>query len=328
MGPIRSLDDLLDMVRRRARLMLRVFTLGCIFSVLLALSQKHLYQSAEVMQFTGPPVGRSSVAGITDAHLRLLRQRLMTRANLLEVIDAYNLYAEYPEMKPEEMVERLRQSVRIDGGGGTEGPVSTLTVTAQMPIAVQAKQVADELSRRTITLDENVRIAQSRDALTLLNAQEDRLADEMLTLDAQVRTVAKGNDAIVLARRMQSMRRELALVSGHRVKAEIAYRLETQGKARRLRVIEQAAFPERPLANSRRQIAVVGSVMSVIAALALAFALELRHPVIRTARQMQRETGFGPLVSIPSLNMTPPKTTLWQRFLVWLDGPEPSDDPA
>ncbi|MFC6584905.1 hypothetical protein [Sulfitobacter aestuariivivens] len=33
----------------------------------------------------------------------------------------------------------------------------------------------------------------------------------------------------------------------------------------------------------------------------IAFLLELRRPVLRTARQMERETGLRPVVSIPEM---------------------------
>jgi len=323
MSPIQTLDDLIDMLRRRARLLLLVSALGCVFSLLLAMSQKHLYQSTEVLQLTGP-----TVAGESDTHLRLIRQRLMTRTSLLGVIDAYNLYAEYPEMKPAEMVERLRQSVRFEGGEVEDGVVSFLAITAEMPIAIQARQVAHELARLMIALDEEVRIGQANETLAFFTTQEDRLADEMMALDARVVTMPPGTDASVLARRMRQLHGELEVVSGHRADAEIAFRLETEGQAGRLSVIEPAAVPEGPVANNRKSIAVIGSALSVIAALALGFALDLRHPVIRTATQMERETGFGPVVSIPRLDPIPTKATLWQRFLAWLDGPETSDDPA
>jgi len=323
MSPIQTLDDLIDMVRRRARLLLLVSALGCVFSLLLAMSQKHLYQSTEVLQLTGP-----AVAGTSDTRLQVIKQRVMTRTSLIGVIEAYNLYAEYPEMKPAQMVEKLRQSVRFGGGEAEDGAVSLLAITAEMPIAVQARQVAHELARLMIALDEEIRIGQAHETLAFFTAQEDRLEDEMTALDARAVTVQPGTDVSVLARRMRQLQGELEVVSGHRTDAEIAFRLETEGQAGRLSVIEPAAFPEGPVANSRRLIAVIGSALSLIAALALGFALDLRHPVIRTATQMERETGFGPVVSIPRLDPIPAKATLWQRFLAWLDGPETSDDPA
>ena len=41
--------------------------------------------------------------------------------------------------------------------------------------------------------------------------------------------------------------------------------------------------------------------ISVALALVVAFLLELKHPVLRTAAQMERETGLAPVASIPVL---------------------------
>ena len=47
----------------------------------------------------------------------------------------------------------------------------------------------------------------------------------------------------------------------------------------------------------------------------VAFLLDLRRPVIRTARQMERETGLRPVVSIPNAPRTRKRrslTELWE----------------
>ncbi len=53
-------------------------------------------------------------------------------------------------------------------------------------------------------------------------------------------------------------------------------------------------------------------------ALIVAFLLELRRPVIRSSRQMTRETGLIPVVSIPDLSPREKRRTLgkvWQERL-------------
>ena len=45
----------------------------------------------------------------------------------------------------------------------------------------------------------------------------------------------------------------------------------------------------------------MGAVAATGLAFVIAWLLELRRPVIRSARQMQRETGVMPVVSIPEL---------------------------
>ncbi|MFC6759341.1 hypothetical protein ACFQFQ_07305 [Sulfitobacter porphyrae] len=56
MGPIYSLADFLDMVRRRIGVISFVFIAGCFASLYWALSQPHIYESAEVIQIEQPKI--------------------------------------------------------------------------------------------------------------------------------------------------------------------------------------------------------------------------------------------------------------------------------
>ena len=426
MGPIYTLDDLIDMVRRRARLVLTVTALGCVFSVLFALSQKHMYQSTEVIQIARPKIAndlaRSTVAGSSARRLQLIEQRLMARGSMLEVVEAFNLYTEYPDMKPNEMVDRLRQSVWIEGvaaareGYADDGTISVLSITARMPSALQAQLVAHEFAQRTINLSTNTRIEQARGTLEFFVEQEDKMAAEVSTLQdritsfrndhdltlpgsiefrrAEIATLnealldidretilvhreadhAKASERRATAKRMLAdfdeqlttlaaqrkllqdrkseleksletspeierelgamerhlgqLRSEMDVISTHRTEAEVGFRLENERQAERLTVIEPAALPDNPVTGGRKRIAIVGGALSVALALTLAFVQELRNPVIRTAQQMKREIGFGPVVSIPYMDATPPKYSRWQRFLAWVEGARLSDGPT
>lgn len=81
----------------------------------------------------------------------------------------------------------------------------------------------------------------------------------------------------------------------------MGYSLETAARGERLITLEEARVPDFPVSMSRKKRAVMGAGAALIAGLALAFLLELRRPVIRTARQMERETGLVPVVSIPQV---------------------------
>ncbi|MCF6234317.1 MAG: DUF874 domain-containing protein [Rhodobacteraceae bacterium] len=419
MGPIHTFDDLVDMLRRRVRFMFVVSALGALFSVLFALSQQHLYQATEVIQIARPKIdndlARSTVAGSSARRLQLIEQRLMARASLLEIIDAFNLYVEYPDLKPSEMVARLRAAVRIDGvaaareGFADDGTIAVLSITAELPIALQAQQVAHELTRRTIELSRNSRIEQARDTLAFFTTQEEDLTRKMHVLEDQIAAFRVQNDLTltgsiefsraeiatlnqalldidreiiqinrnadqvdqgarqatarrmlagfnqqlmtleaqrkllqdrknVLAasletspeierelggyeRQLRQLRGEMDVISAHRTEAEVGFRLENGRQAERLTVIEPAIVPDYPVTSSRKRTAILGGGLSLMLAFALAFLLELRRPVIRSAAQMKREIGFGPVVSIPTLDASPPKITLWQRLVSLGRGP-------
>jgi uncharacterized protein involved in exopolysaccharide biosynthesis len=162
MGPIYSLADFLDMLRRRAAVILYVVVAGSILSLWVALNQQHLYHSAEVIQVTRPTIAddlaKSTVEGSSARRMQLIEQRLMARATLLDIIDKFALYADQPSLTSTEKVVMLRQAVSITGvaavreGFADDGTISVLTITAMMPTALQAQQVASEFGHRTIEL--------------------------------------------------------------------------------------------------------------------------------------------------------------------------------
>lgn len=347
MGPITSLDDFIDMVRRRARLLALVSTAGCVLSVLYALSQPRLYQSVEVIQVLHPYIGdvlagpgEMAEVGPPVRRLPLIEQRLLTRENLLEIIDGYNLYAQFPDMTAGEMVDRLRGSVQVHGlvtDLAGRDRLAILSLTVEMPIALQAQHVAHELADRAIHHSVTSRVEQAQVGLVFLVTQEARLRKELVALEAHLfklhgQTVlpvpGKDRDLIAAKRKQRQLRDEIDMVSVRISEADMRLRLETDPSATREMVIDPAALPDRPVLGNRRHVAITGIALSVLLAHVLAYLLELRHPVIRTAQQMERMAGFTPFVSIPYLDPTPARrASRWQRFWDWADGPAPSDGP-
>jgi capsular polysaccharide biosynthesis protein len=102
-----------------------------------------------------------------------------------------------------------------------------------------------------------------------------------------------------LNRQMDNLREQLQSVAARRSEAEISYQLETQRQSERLTVLEPASLPDYAYTRSRKMLVVMGAFASLIAGIGTAFLLDLRTPVIRSARQMERELGLLPVVSIP-----------------------------
>lgn len=412
MGPIHTLEDFIDMVRRRAGVIWRVTLLGCVLSLLLALDRDHVYRSAEVIQIEQPRVANdlapSTVEGSTARRLQLIEQQLMARGSLLDVIEKFDLFNE-TDLRPTEKVQALRESVQITGvaaarqGYADDGAISVLTITVELGTPEQAQAVAHEFGDRTRALAAEQRAVQTRDTLDFFTRKEQALLDEMAEIEAELlafrrehdlsiegsltfrrEEIASLNAAILsldrdiiaaeLARsqidqsqreatvaRLQAeydgqiaslrtqrdllqqrradlnasletspeIQRELAAferrsdqlqdqldrIAARRNEAEVGYALEAANRGERLTTLEAAQLPEYPVSSSRKKFAVMGAAASVLLALALAFALELRRPVIRSAAQMERETGLRPVVSIPEVPM--PRQ---RRFRRWWRG--------
>lgn len=207
MGPIYSVDDFLDMVRRHLRLIVGVVLLGAAVSLLVAEGQQHLYRSSEVIQIARPKIAddlaRSTVAGSSARRLQLIEQQIMARGSLLMVIEKLDLFQDMPAATLSEKINLLRESVTINGvaavreGFADDGTISVLTITATMPTAEQAQAVARELSARTIALSEQTRQEQTRATLEFFIQQEQQLTAEIAALEQEVAEFRAVNDLAI-----------------------------------------------------------------------------------------------------------------------------------
>ncbi|MEP5729189.1 MAG: DUF874 domain-containing protein [Sulfitobacter sp.] len=399
MGPIYSLADFLDMLRRRVGLISAVVIAGCFASVFWALSIPHVYRSSEVIQIEQPKISddlaRSTVEGSSARRLQLIEQQLMARGNLSQLIDEFGLYQNLAALKPSEKVDLLRRSVSITGvaavreGFADDGAISVLTITAEMDAAETARDVAQAFADKTRALAATQRQEQTRETLEFFQLQEDALLAEVAELEADLAAFRGANDLsiegslefrrselgslndallsldreIITAqlalqnidrsggtraatverqeeefqrlidglttqrsllqdrretlsasietspqveralaefdRRMTQLRGQLDVVSTRRSEAEVGFSLETAARGERFSTLEEAQVPDYPITMSRKNRVIMGVMAALFMGLGLAFLLELRRPVIRTARQMERETGLLPVVSIP-----------------------------
>lgn len=419
MGPIYSLEDFLDMLRRRALVMIAIVFFGAFAALYWAAGHEHLYQSAEVIQIEQPKIAgelaRSTVDGSSARRLQLIEQQLMSRSSLQEVINKYGLYSDLTALKPSEKINLLRRSVTIAGvaaarqGFADDGTIAVLTITAEMGTPDLAQDVAHEFADRTRALSAAQRQEQTAETLAFFEQQEANISAEIAALEGEISTFQSQNDltltggvefrlaeiaslndsvldldrAIIAAqlartqidrgaraatvsrqeteidqqletlksqrslldarrnqlretidsspeverelsrfdRRMEQLQSQMEVISTRRNEAEVGFSLETAAHGERLITIEEAPLPDYPITMSKKKRAIMGVGVAVGLAFLVAFLLELRRPVIRSARQMERETGILPVVSVPELVMPREKNPLARRGLT-LEGRE------
>lgn len=136
--------------------------------------------------------------------------------------------------------------------------------------------------------------------IATIDAQRDLLLERKAELRKSIETTPEIERQLgAYDRKLRQLQEQLNDATDRRSAAEIGYRLEEARQSQRLVVIEPAQLPDYPVSGGRRKIAVLGGAASVALALFLAFLLEFRRPVIRSAAQMERELGFRPVVTIP-----------------------------
>ncbi len=171
--------------------------------------------------------------------------------------------------------------------------------------ALQAKDRLRETDRRRI------------DELTL---REDVLQSQKAALEAQLaemqeraaRTPEAERALASYDRRMELLQAQLEMITARKTDAETAWRLEQENRSEHFSMLERAIVPELPVGGGGRKIALAGTIASLIAAIGLAFLLDLFNPVLRSAAQMERELGIRPVITLPELPMRRRRRGFWR----------------
>lgn len=136
--------------------------------------------------------------------------------------------------------------------------------------------------------------------LDLLSDRRDSERAEAEALRASIERTPDIELALrTLERRVANAQAEYREAVAKRNRAEAGERLELNQQAERFEILEQAVAPSRPDSPNRPLIIAAGFVGSGGLGVAIVILLELLNGSIRTARDLERQIGLRPVVSIP-----------------------------
>lgn len=106
--------------------------------------------------------------------LQIIQQRLLTRANLLDMATRLNIYAGKPAMSPDKVVEDMRRRTRIDLPTQSMAAVF-VTVSFAAPDANLSAQVTNDLVTQILQENVALRTATATQTLDFFQQEVDRL---------------------------------------------------------------------------------------------------------------------------------------------------------
>ena len=195
----RTLDDYIDIVRRRKFLMLFttpvVFVIGLIFIMQLP----PIFQSRAVILIQGQEIPddlvKSTVNEFAEQQIEVTRQRLMSSPNVVGLIDKYNLYSDIRASTPvHELVGKFKSSVFVNmisadvpGQFGRKNKANVaFSVAFLNGVPEKAQAVANELA--TLFLEENVksRTSKADETAKFLEEEADRMQVQVQDLENKI----------------------------------------------------------------------------------------------------------------------------------------------
>lgn len=189
----RDIGDYLTAFRRRRNPMLLTAGLILAVAVLVALLMPPVYRSTSTIlieeQEIPQDLVRTTITSYADQRIQVISQQVMTRANLMQIIDKYELYPRQRKSETtEEVLERMRKDIKLDlvtsdvtdrrSGGKTTATIAfTLAYDSVSP--EKAQKVANELTSLYLNENLSIRKQKAEETSSFLSEEAERLRQKM-----------------------------------------------------------------------------------------------------------------------------------------------------
>jgi uncharacterized protein involved in exopolysaccharide biosynthesis len=204
----RTLQDYLDALRRRRGTAIKLAAAILVLGVIAIFLWPNTYRSTATILIEDPeiPPGLvpTTVTTFAARQIQYINQRVMTRTNLAQIIEKFDLYSEERKYLPTLLlVPDVEEDVKIDVidtqmADPASGRQMQTTIAFQLGFEHEnpatARQVANELV--SLYLAENVRARTEQTAETsqFMQAEVDRLDAEVEELEAQIAKLKQENE--------------------------------------------------------------------------------------------------------------------------------------
>jgi len=187
-------------LRRRKKQILTTMGILAVISVLVAFLLPPVYRSSATIlieeQEIPSELVRSTITSYADQRVQVISQQVMTRANMMQIIEKYNLYPRQRQRQTtEEVLDRMRKDIKfnmvsadvIDRRSGQKTMAAiAFTLAFDGETAAGAQKVASELT--TLYLNENLKSRQqkSSETSTFLLEEATRLSEHISEIEAKL----------------------------------------------------------------------------------------------------------------------------------------------
>ena len=193
-----GIRDYLKIIGRRRKFVIIPFITILLLSIILAVVLPSIYRSSAIIlieeQEIPSELVRSTVTTFADQRIQMISQRIMSRANLIDIIKKYNLYADDIKIKTEERIlEKMRKRIKVETiSADVIDPRNGQPTKATIAFSIDfddsspdtAQKVANELV--SVFLKENIRSRtdSADNTAVFLSEEAKRLKDKIKEIQA------------------------------------------------------------------------------------------------------------------------------------------------
>lgn len=131
------------------------------------------------------PLAAPTVQAAALEKLQLIENRLMTRANLLDIANRLNVFAEADRMKPDDVVKAMRKSTKIRMNAG-QGEATIMTLSFDARTGTLAAAVVNEYVTQILREDVDQRTKSAEGTVEFFEQEVKRLGGRLDELSAKI----------------------------------------------------------------------------------------------------------------------------------------------
>lgn len=195
------------MAMQRWRLLVVPLVLATLAGVAAAFLLPKVYRSTVVLLVEAPQlpeeIAGSPSADMVDQRIAKIRQQVLSRPGLIEVIQQNGLYADERSKKPlSEIIEKMRDaavitpmSAEIQQKSGGRNSTIAFSMSFDYSDPIKAQAVAQHLTDQVLMLDSTRSAEQAANAVQFLTDQAGGLQSQIAALEAKISDIKARNGA-------------------------------------------------------------------------------------------------------------------------------------
>lgn len=231
--------------RRRLPVMLVIFVLGLGVGLGLALTLPAKYEANARLLVENAQIPEemfvSTVQTSADKQLQVIEQRLMTRANMIDVANKFDVFGTYPNMDPNEIFATMSEMTTISVIAGNSRRNTLMTISFESGDPNKAADVVNELVTLVESKSAEIRQSEAGETAEFFESEVRRLSDELSEKSAAIVAFKEANK--------------------NALPEELDYRLERQGQLQER--LNLAARDRAALNEQRNRLMAVGTATGV-----------------------------------------------------------------
>lgn len=190
-----TLKDYIAIMRGRVLLLSGVFGIVFAGAVAVAVLLPPVYRSTGTIMVESQRIPaelvQSTITGFADERIEIIKQRVMTRDNLLKIVGKYRLFDDDGGSRAQSaLIDEMRSRIGIELISNSSGHRGKATIAFRVSFEHQRPEVAHRVASELVTLflDENVRARTERasEATQFFAQEAERLKAELDKLESQV----------------------------------------------------------------------------------------------------------------------------------------------